>query len=72
MKDAHMKENFNTKSALFTECKNSIPSSRYLRLSTARYGKICPFSVYFQYKNNAQNESKSQIFSPQMAFKYVW
>ena len=30
-----MKELFNTKSVLLTECQNSIPSSRYSRLSTA-------------------------------------
>ena len=32
-----MKELFNTKQPLFTESENSIPSSSYLRLSTAGY-----------------------------------
>ena len=43
----HIKELFNTSSALFTECKNSIPSSRYLRLSTAGYDGNRPFPYYF-------------------------
>ena len=42
-----IKELFNTSSALFTECKNSIPSSRYLRLSTAGYDGNRPFPYYF-------------------------
>ena len=32
-----MKELFNTKSALFMECQNSIPTSRYSRLNMAGY-----------------------------------
>ena len=34
----------NTKSPVFTECQNSIPSSRYLRLSMAGYGGNRAFS----------------------------
>ena len=36
----------------FTECKNSIPSSRYSRLSTARYGENRPFSVMLKMSQN--------------------
>ena len=36
-------------SGLFTECKNSIPSSRYLCLSAAGYGGNRPFSLIFSH-----------------------
>ena len=43
-----MKELFNSFSPHFTECKNSIPSSRYSRLSAAGYdGYIVLFPLYF-------------------------
>ena len=41
----HMKELFNTKSVLFTECQNSIPSSRYSCLSTAEYSGNWTFPI---------------------------
>ena len=62
----------------------SIRSLRFLRnvnillrsLEIAReFGRVwrkSAFSWIFLYKNNAQNESKSWIFSPKMAFKHVW
>ena len=67
-----MKELLDSFLTLFTECKNSIPSSRYLRLSMGRYDGNRTFPWIFLYKNNAQNESKSWIFSTKMAFKNVW
>ena len=41
-----MKELFNTKSTLFTECQNSIPSSRYSSLSTAGCGGNRSFPIW--------------------------
>ena len=41
----------------------------WVRLGMA---KIAPFPCIFQYKNNAENESKSWIFSLKIGFKHVW
>ena len=45
-----MKENFNTKSALFTECKNSIPSLRF----AFEYGPVWRKSPLFRVFSNTK------------------
>ena len=63
-----MKELFNTKSALFTECQNSIPSSRYSRLSTAGYRGNRSFSNIKMIFHGPNNE----FLDPKMVLDLVF
>ena len=58
-----MKELFYTKSTLFTECQNSIPSSRYSRLSTAGYGGNWTFP---NTKWNSINGPNNEFLDPKI------
>ena len=64
-----MKELFNSFLTLFTECKNSIPSSRYSRLSTAGYGgnRAFPYIIYI-----GRYELKFDFLEPKMVLDLVF
>ena len=68
----YMKELFNTKSALLTECQNSISSSRYSRLSIAGYGGNQTFSnINLYYKNIAKNGPNNNFLEPKMVLDFI-
>ena len=64
---------FNTKSALFTECQNSIPSSRYWRLNTVEYGGNRTFpNRNLYYKNIAKNDPNNEFLEPKMVLDFIF
>ena len=64
-----MKELFNTKSLLFTECQNSIPSPRYSCLSTAKYGEN---GIFCNTKWNIINGPNNDFLDPKIGLKQIF
>ena len=63
-----MKELLNTKQPLFTEYENSIPSSRYLRLSMAGCDGNRAFPYIFPIQKGISKMDQITIFRSQKRF----
>ena len=67
-----MKELINTKSALFTECQNSIPSSKIFAFEYGRVWRKLDFSnINLYYKNIAKIGPNNHFLEPKMVLDLI-